>query len=111
MEKTDIDTFLKIEIRVGRVKRAEMFKEAIKPAIKLWIDFGPDLGLMQSSAQITDNYHVENLVGKLIVAVINFPPKRIASFKSEVLVLGVSGSNGVVLISPDQEISEGERVH
>ena len=77
----------------------------------LWIDFGPELGVRQSSAQITEVYTVDKLIGKQIGAVVNFPPKRIASFKSEVLVLGVSNASGVVLISPDEPVLEGGRVH
>ena len=111
METTDFETFLKIDMRVGRIQRAEAFEKARKPAIKVWIDFGRDLGVKQSSAQITENYTVESLLGKQVVAVVNFPSKRIASFKSEVLVLGVLGNNGIVLLTPDDEAKLGTRVY
>ncbi|MCR9113769.1 MAG: tRNA-binding protein, partial [Rhodobacteraceae bacterium] len=97
------DDFLKVDIRVGRVTRAEPFPEARKPAIKMWIDFGPDLGEKKTSAQITAHYAPEDLPGKQVIAVTNFPPRQIGPFMSEVLVLGLSDANGdIVLLSPDK---------
>lgn len=102
-----IDDFLKLELRVGTVLKAEPFPEARKPAIKLEIDFGP-LGVKRSSAQITKRYSPDRLVGRQIVAVVNFPPRRIAGFESEVLVLGgVPADEDVVLLQPDQTVPNG----
>ena len=102
--------FEKLEIRVGRVVKAEPFPEARKPAYKLQIDFGP-LGIKRSSAQITALYTPEELVGRLVVAVTNFPPKPIAGYVSEVLVLGVVLDGGrVVLIGPDRDVPLGSRI-
>lgn len=104
------EDFLKLDIRVGRVLAAEPFPEARKPAYRLTIDFGP-LGIKRSSAQITDLYRPEDLVGRLVAAVVNFPPKRIAGFSSEVLVLGAVFDGGKVsLLSPDHEVPLGSRV-
>ena len=105
------EDFEKVEIKVGRVVAAEPFPEARKPSIKLTVDFGPGVGEKRTSAQITAHYDPEALIGKQVVAVVNFPPKRIAGFKSEVLVLGVPDENGeVVLLSPDLEVPEGGRM-
>ncbi len=105
------EDFEKVEIKVGRVIAAEPFPEARKPSIKLTVDFGPGVGEKRTSAQLTAHYDPEALVGKQVVAVVNFPPKRIAGFKSEVLVLGVPDENGeVVLLSPDLEVPEGGRM-
>ncbi len=107
-----IDDFLKVDIRVGRVVRAEPFPEARKPAIKLWIDFGADLGEKKTSAQITAHYTRDALVGKQVIAVTNFPPRQIGPFMSEVLVLGLSDESGdIVLIGPDKDVPLGERMH
>ncbi len=107
-----IDDFLKVDIRVGRVVRAEPFPEARKPAIKLWIDFGADLGEKKTSAQITAHYTPDALVGKQVIAVTNFPPRQIGPFMSEVLVLGLSDESGdIVLIGPDKDVPLGERMH
>ena len=106
------DDFLKVDIRVGKVLRAEPFPEARKPAIKMWIDFGPELGEKKTSAQVTAHYTPETLVGKQVMAVVNFPPRQIGRFMSEVLVLGLSDSEGgIVLLSPDQEVPIGGRMH
>ena len=111
VELIQFEDFLKVDMRVGEVVRAVPFKEAVKPAIKLWIQFGEEIGLRQSSAQITDNYSVESLQGKKVVAVVNLKPRRIASFKSEVLILGVLTSRGVTLLIPEKDAKVGERVH
>jgi tRNA-binding protein len=104
------EDFRKVEMRVGRVVRAEQFPKARKPAYRLWIDFG-ELGVRQSSAQITTHYEAAALVGRLVLAVTNFPPRQIADFMSEVLVLGVPDADGeVVLIRPDIEVEPGGRV-
>ncbi|MBD2202845.1 tRNA-binding protein [Calothrix sp. FACHB-1219] len=104
------DDFEKVEIRVGKVIEVADFPKARKPAYKLWIDFG-DLGVKKSSAQITKLYQPEDLVNKLILAVTNFPPRQIADFMSEVLVLGVVLDEGeVVLIQPDREVALGKRI-
>jgi tRNA-binding protein len=106
------DHFLAVDIRVGTVKRAEPFPEARKPAIKLWIDFGPELGERKSSAQITDHYAPEALVGRRVMGVVNFPPRQIGPFMSEVLVLGVADSAGaIVLVTPDHAVPDGGRMH
>jgi len=101
--------FQKLDIRVGRVVDVQDFPEARKPAYRLWIDFG-ELGVKRSSAQITDLYKKEDLVGRLVVAVVNFPPKQIATFMSEVLVLGAMDERGVVLLAPDREVPPGTPV-
>lgn len=106
------DDFLKVDIRVGRVLRAEPFPEARKPAIKMWIDFGPDLGERKTSAQVTALYTPETLVGRQVLGVVNFPPRQIGKFMSEVLVLGVPDrDDAIVLLSPDQEVPEGSRMY
>jgi tRNA-binding protein len=106
------DDFMKVDIRVGRVTRAEPFPEARKPAIKLWIDFGAEIGEKKTSAQITAHYTPEGLIGKQVLAVVNFPPRQIGKFMSEVLVLGVPDpEGGVVLLSPDLDVPLGGRMH
>ncbi|WP_281826046.1 tRNA-binding protein [Jannaschia rubra] len=112
MTRIDFDTFLKVDIRVGRVTRAEPFPEARKPAIKIWIDFGGEIGERKSSAQLTANYSPESLPGRQILAVVNFPPRQIGSFMSEVLVLGLPDADGeVVLLAPDRDVPLGGRMH
>ena len=105
------DDFLKVDIRVGRITRAEPFPEARKPAIRLWVDFGGEIGEKKSSAQITRHYTPEALVGRQVLAVVNFPPRQIGKVLSEVLVLGVPDEAGeVVLLSPDQAVPLGGRM-
>jgi len=105
--------FFETEMRVGEIIKAEIFKEAKKPAYKLWINFGEELGVKTSSAQITALYTTKTLVGKLVIAVTNLEPKQIGPFISEVLVLGVDGENDgdIILISPEDKANIGNRVH
>ena len=111
MPEISWEDFEKVDIRVGKVVEAETFPEARKPSIKLVVDFGAEVGTRRTSAQLTAHYDPQLLVGKQVVAVVNFPPKRIAGFKSEVLVLGVPDENGgVVLLSPDHEVPPGGRM-
>jgi len=106
------DDFLKVDVRVGRIVEAQPFPEARKPAYKLLIDFGPEIGQRKSSAQITVHYTPEALVGRQVMAVVNFPPRQIGPVRSEVLVLGVADDAGaVVLIAPDKEAPLGARMH
>ncbi len=106
------DDFLKIDIRCGTVVEASPFPEARKPAIKLVIDFGPQIGRKKSSAQITDLYDPQSLVGRQVMAVVNFPPRQIGPFMSEVLTLGVSDDSGaIMLVTPDHAAPDGARLH
>lgn len=104
------DDFMKLDIRVGEIIKAEIFEKARKPAYKLWVDFGDEIGIKKSSAQITDCYEIDELVGKQVLGVVNFPEKQIADFMSEVLVLGVYSNKGVILIQPEQPVKIGERL-
>jgi tRNA-binding protein len=107
----DFDQFLAVEMRVGRVLAVDEFPEARKPAWKLTIDFGPEVGVKRSSAQIT-NYVREELEGRLVVAVVNFPPRQIGPVRSEVLVLGASDEEGnVILLEPRSDVPLGSRIH
>jgi tRNA-binding protein len=107
----DFDQFLAVEMRVGRVLAVDEFPEARKPAWKLTIDFGPEVGVKRSSAQIT-NYAREELEGRLVVAVVNFPPRQIGPVRSEVLVLGASDEEGnVILLEPRSDVPLGSRIH
>ncbi|WP_419903800.1 tRNA-binding protein [Kiloniella sp.] len=113
-ETTDItfDEFLKVDIRVGTVIDAQPYPEARRPAIKLWVDFGKEIGVKKSSAQITLHYNPEELIGRQVMAVVNFPPRQIGKFMSEILVLGASDpEGGIVLIAPDKEVPLGSRMH
>ena len=111
MAEITYDDFQKVDIRAGRVVRAEPYPEARKPAIKLWVDFGPEIGERRSSAQITGHYKPQELVGRTVLGVVNFPPRQIGKFMSEVLVLGVHDDDGnVVLVSPDHAVPAGGRL-
>ena len=112
MSEISYADFTKVDIRVGTVVKAELFPEARKPAIKLWVDFGKSLGVRKSSAQITVHYQLDELVGKQVMAVVNFPPRQIGKFMSEILVLGLPDEEGeVVLIAPDTTVPDGGRMH
>ncbi len=105
------EDFLAVDIRAGTVTDAQPFPEARKPAIKLWIDFGPHIGMKKSSAQITGHYDPAGLVGRQVLAVVNFPPRQIGPFMSEVLTLGASDADGhIVLLAPDRPVPNGARM-
>ena len=104
------DDFLKLDIRVGTILEAKPFEKARKPAYQLKVDLGDEIGVKRSSAQITDRYTPEELVGKQVMAVVNFPPRQIADFMSEVLVLGTYSEGGVILITPDQPAKNGDKL-
>lgn len=104
------DDFMKLDMRVGTITEAEVFAKARKPAYRLKIDFGAEIGEKKSSAQITDRYTPEELIGKQVLAVVNFPPRQIADLMSEVLVLGTYSDGGVVLITPDKPVKNGDKL-
>jgi tRNA-binding protein len=110
-EQISFDDFLKVDIRAGTVTDAQPFPEARKPAIKLWIDFGEEIGVKKTSAQITEHYEINDLVGRQVMAVVNFPPRQIGPFMSEVLTLGVIDADGaVVLLGLDKPVPNGGRM-
>lgn len=104
------EDFLKLDIRVGTIWEAKNFEKAKKPAYQLKIDFGSEIGIKKSSAQITNLYTIEQLIGRQILAIVNFPPRQIADFMSEVLVLGIYSENDVVLITPTQQVMNGDKL-
>ena len=106
----EFSDFLKLDIRVGTITAAKVFPKARKPAYQLELDFGPEIGSKKASAQITDHYRPEELVGKQVLAVVNFPPRQIADFMSEVLVLGTYSEGGVILITPDKPVKNGDKL-
>ncbi|CUH89325.1 Methionine--tRNA ligase [Phaeobacter sp. CECT 5382] len=112
MGEISFDDFMKVDVRVGEVVRAEPYPEARKPAIKMWIDFGDEIGEKKTSAQVTAHYTPETLIGKQVMAVVNFPPRQIGKFMSEVLVLGLPDESGEIrLIGPDGPVPLGGRMH
>ena len=104
------EDFIKLDIRVGTIIEATNFEKAKRPAYKLKVDFGKEIGIKKTSAQITNHYSTEELIGKQVLAVVNFPPKQVADFMSEVLVLGTYSEGGVVLITPDKKINNGDKL-
>jgi tRNA-binding protein len=107
-----IDDFTRVDVRVGTIVRTEPFPEARRPSIKLWIDFGPGIGEKKTSARITRHYDSETLAGRQVAAVVNFPPRQIGKFMSEVLVLGFPDEDGeVILIGPDQPVPDGGKLY
>ena len=112
MPEITFDQFLAVDIRVGTITDVQPFPEARKPALKLWIDFGPEIGTRKCSAQITEHYDAETLIGRQVIAVVNFPPRQIGPFRSEVLTLGARDEQGrVILLSPDHPVPNGARMH
>ena len=112
MPQITFDQFQLVDIRVGTITDVQPFPEARKPALKLWIDFGPEIGIRKCSAQITEHYDPERLIGRQVLAVVNFPPRQIGPFRSEVLTLGLADAAGaVVLVGPDRAVPLGARLH
>lgn len=110
-ETCTIDDFLKVDIRVGRIERAEPFPEARKPAYKLWVNYGQEIGTLKSSAQITEHYDPDTLIGRRVMGVVNFPPRQIGPFMSEALVLGFFDAGDAVLLAiPDGDVPLGARL-
>lgn len=107
---TTIDDFTKLDIRVGTILEAKVFEKAKRPAYQLKVDFGSEIGIKKSSAQITEVYKPEDLIGKQVLGVVNFPPRQIADFISEVLILGTYSNQGVVLITPDEKVNNGDKL-
>jgi tRNA-binding protein len=111
-ETIEFADFLRVDVRVGTVVRAEPFPEARQPAFKLWVDFGPEIGTRKTSAQVTRHYVLDELIGRQVAAVVNFPAKQIGTFKSEVLVLGFPDGEGeVIMIGPDRTVPNGGRLY
>lgn len=111
MEQITFDDFEKVDIRVGRIVDVQDFPEARKPAFKIWVDFGAEIGIKKTSAQVTQNYTHETLKGKLVAAVVNFPPRQIGKYMSEILVLGFPDADGnVTLIAPDKDVPLGGKL-
>ena len=106
----NFEDFLKVDIRVGTIIEAKVFEKAKRPAYQLIVDFGEELGIKKTSAQITQVYKVEDLIGMQVLGVVNFPPKQIADFLSEVLILGTYSDQGVVLIKPDKPVKNGDKL-
>ena len=104
------DDFMKLDIRVGTIVSAKVFEKAKRPAYQLEVDLGEEIGIKKSSAQITDHYTPESLIGKQVLAVVNFPPRQIANFMSEILVLGTYSEGGVVLVKPDMPVKNGDKL-
>ena len=106
------DDFLRVDIRAGTIAKVEPFPEARRPAFKIWVDFGPEIGVKKTSAQVTRHYSEDTLVGRQVAAVVNFPPKQIGKFMSEILVLGFPDGEGeVVLIGPERQVPNGGRLY
>ena len=107
------DDFMKVDIRIGTVVEAKIFEKARKPAYQLWVDFGDDLGIKKTSAQITHHYRIDNLIGRRVFGVVNFPPKQVADFMSEFLILGVTDSDGHVVLTTIDDLNcpNGQRLH
>ncbi|MBQ9273676.1 MAG: tRNA-binding protein [Succinivibrio sp.] len=110
MNMASFADFLKLDIRVGTIVEAQVFEKARRPAYQLRVDFGPEIGCKKSSAQITAHYRPDELIGKQVLAVVNFPPRQIADFMSEVLVLGTYSAGGVVLITPERTVTNGDKL-
>ncbi len=112
MQTIELEDFKKVDLRVGTITQAEVFEKAKKPAYKLWIDFGPEIGVKKSSAQVTVNYLPSDLLGRQVICVCNLRPRQVADFMSEVLVTGFTSENGgIILASSDQAVQNGQKLH